>query len=104
MSTRITEGLRRPRVSCPWQRLAVVFSELARVSSYPLAAVRLHVAALEGTAECVSVELLKQSAATAEENVLGAPAFVSQFQKDLQTHRMKRKLQELEVLEKRRRM
>lgn len=52
-------------------------------STYSLA-VSLHVAALEGTAECVSVEFLKQSAATTKEDVLGTPAFITQLLKNLQ--------------------
>lgn len=52
-------------------------------STYPLA-VSLHIAALEGTAECVSVEFLKQSAATTKEDILSTPAFITQLLKNLQ--------------------
>lgn len=45
--------------------------------THPLA-VGLHIAALEGTVERVSVELLQESAAAAEEHVLHTPALIPQ--------------------------
>lgn len=52
-------------------------------STHPFA-VGLHIAALEGTIECVSVELLEQRTATTKEHILGTPAFISQLVKNLQ--------------------
>lgn len=57
-------------------------NELSSLAAYPLA-VSLHIAALEGTAERISVKFLKQSAATAEEDVLSTPAFITQLLKNL---------------------
>lgn len=51
--------------------------------TYPLA-VGLHVAALEGAVQRVSVELLQQGAAAAEEHVLRTPALATQLLQDLQ--------------------
>lgn len=50
--------------------------------THPLA-VTLHVAALEGTVESVSVEFLQQSAAAAKDDVLSTPAFISQLLENL---------------------
>lgn len=66
----------------PWSLAVINPRRAASHSTYPFA-ICLHVAALEGTAECVSVELLKQSAATSEEDVLGTPAFLAQLLEDL---------------------
>jgi len=52
--------------------------------TYPLA-IGLHVAALEGAVQRVSVELLQQGAAAAEEHVLRTPALVTQPLQDLNT-------------------
>lgn len=46
-------------------------------------AVGLHIAAFEGTAERVSVEFLKQSAATAKQDVVSTPAFITQLLQNL---------------------
>ena len=51
-------------------------SSAPRPWTYPLA-VALHVAALEGAVQRVSVDLLQQGAAAAEEHVLRTPALVS---------------------------
>lgn len=53
-----------------------------RLSTNPLA-VALHIAALEGAVERVSVELLQEGTATAEEHVLRAPALVAQLHQNL---------------------
>lgn len=59
-------------------------TEMSKGRAYPLA-VGLHVAALEGTVERVSVEFLEQSAATAEEDVLSTPAFICELLQNLPT-------------------
>lgn len=51
--------------------------------THPLA-VGLHVAALKGAAQRVSVQLLKQGTATTEDYVLSTPAFITELLQNLQ--------------------